>query len=184
MQEQIKEIASRIRELREISDISSDDMARQLSLVPEKYREYEEAKADIPASLLLEISKILKIEMTTLLTGENPRMNVYTVVRKDSGPSIERRSDYKYQSLAPNFIHKKAEPFIVKVEPKPADDVPHANAHPGQEFNYLLEGRMKLQIDASEIILEAGDSVYFDSTHEHYMMALDGKPARFIAIIF
>ena len=98
--------------------------------------------------------------------------------------SVERREAYKYQNLAANFIHKKAEPFLVTVEPKPSEGNVSKNSHPGQEFNYILEGRMKYYIHENEIVLEEGDSIFFDSNYPHAMESLDGKPARFLAIIF
>jgi len=59
----------------------------------------------------------------------------------------------------------------------------HANAHPGQEFNYVLEGRLKVLVHGNELVLEAGDCVYFDATHPHAMQAVGGKSARFLAFI-
>ncbi|MDQ1276724.1 MAG: hypothetical protein QG610_2302, partial [Euryarchaeota archaeon] len=81
------------------------------------------------------------------------------------------------------FIHKKAEFFIVTVEPKPEGAKPDTNAHPGQEFNYVLEGSLKVYIHNNEIVLNEGDSIYFDSNYQHAMKAMNGKPAKFLAVI-
>jgi quercetin dioxygenase-like cupin family protein len=183
MQEKIKEIASRVKELREISEVSASEMTSHLNIAPEKYAHYENGEEDIPASILVEIAQKLRVDTAVLLTGENPRMNIFTVTRNGKGVSVERRKEYKYQGLASNFVHKKAEPFVVTVEPKPDGTPIHTNSHPGQEMNYLLDGRLKMMIHGNEIILEAGDSIYFDSGYEHGMLALDGKAARFLAII-
>ncbi|MCD1295033.1 transcriptional regulator [Methanocella sp. CWC-04] len=183
MQEKIKEVAERVRELRDILNISLEDMSSYLRISPEKYLRYEKGEEDIPASILYEISHKLGVEMSILLTGEAPRMHYFTVTRKGQGVSVERRKQYKYQNLASNFINKKAEPFIVTVEPKPETSGIQTNSHPGQEFNYILEGSLKLIIKDNEFILEEGDSIYFDSGCEHAMVALGNKPARFLAII-
>lgn len=183
MQERIKEVASRVKELREILEISPDSMSSHLRISPETYRKYENGEEDVPASILYEISRKLGVEMSILLTGETPRMHYFTVTRKGQGVSVERRKQYKYQNLASNFINKKAEPFIVTVEPKPAGTPVHTNSHPGQEFNLVLEGSMKLLIRDHEITLNEGDSIYFDSGCEHAMVALNNKSARFLAII-
>ncbi len=88
-----------------------------------------------------------------------------------------------YQSLANNFLHKKAEPFLVTVNPD-SDEAPvPMNAHPGQEFNYMIEGTIKLIVDKHELVLNEGDSLFFDSGLQHGMKALNGKPAKFLAII-
>jgi transcriptional regulator with XRE-family HTH domain len=183
MQEKIKEVAARIKELRDILGISQEEMSSFLRMGTEKYRKYENGEEDIPASILYEISRKLGVEMSILLTGEAPRMHYFTVTRKGKGVSVERRKQYLYQSLAANFINKKAEPFIVTVKPKPARGAAQTNAHPGQEFNYVLEGSLKLLIKDHEIVLGEGDSIFFDSSCEHAMVALKNKPARFLAII-
>ncbi len=183
MQERIKEVATRIKELRDILGLSLDDMSSHLKLSKEKYLKYENGEEDIPASVLYEISRKLGVEMSILLTGETPRMHYFSVTRKGKGVSVERRKQYKYQSLASNFINKKAEPFVVTVEPKPAGTKVQTNTHPGQEFNFVLEGSLKLIIKDHEFILAEGDSIYFDSGCEHAMVALNNKPARFLAII-
>ncbi|MCQ1536645.1 helix-turn-helix domain-containing protein [Methanosarcina sp. KYL-1] len=183
MQEKIKEIASRVRELRELSDISLEEMADYLQVQAETYQNYENGTEDIPASILFEIAHKLQVDMATLLTGEEPRMNIFTVTREGKGVSVERRKQYKYQNLAEKFIHKKSEFFIVTVEPKPEGIRPGTNSHPGQEFNYVLEGSLKVYIHNNEIILNEGDSIFFDSNYEHAMEALGGKPAKFLAVI-
>ncbi len=183
MQERIKEVAARVRELRDILEISADDMAANLRISREKYLSYENGEEDIPASILYEVSQRLGVELSILLTGETPRMHYFSVTRKGQGVSVERRKQYKYQSLASNFINKKAEPLVVTVEPKPQNTIVQTNSHPGQEFNYVLEGSLKLIIKDHDIILEEGDSIYFDSSCDHAMVALNDKPARFLAII-
>lgn len=183
MQEKIKEIASRVRELRELSEISSEKMAEYLQVSEETYEKYENGTEDIPASILFEIAHRLQVDMAILLTGEEPRMNIFTVTRNGKGVSVERRKQYKYQNLAEKFIHKKAEFFIVTVEPKPRGTKPDTNSHPGQEFNYVLEGSLKVYIHNNEIILNEGDSIYFDSNYQHAMEAMNGEPAKFLAVI-
>lgn len=183
MQEKIKEIAARIRELRDISGISSEEMTEKLALTIDTYSKYENGEDDIPASVLLEIAQVLNVDMSVLLTGESPRMHIFSVTRKDKGVSVQRRKDYKYQNIAANFAHKKAEPFIVKVDPKPEGTPVSSNSHPGQEFDYVLEGTLKVVIHNNEIVLEEGDSIFFDSNYAHGMQAMGGKPAKFLAVI-
>ncbi len=183
MSEKRKDIAARLKELREIEGKPAEELARALGVSPAEYRDFEEGKADIPASALHDAAHALKTDLTELLTGEAPRMKVFTVTRKGGGVTVERRKDYQYRNLAANFAGRKIDAFEVTV---PADAGPsgaHANSHPGQEFDFVLEGRMLVRIHGNELTLEAGDCVYFDSNHGHSMQALDGKPARFLAMI-
>ena len=108
-------------------------------------------------------------------------MSSYFLTRAGKGVSIERTKVYKYQSLAAGFIHRQADPFIVTVEPN--DNPIHYNSHEGQEFNYVLEGQMMLSINGKELILNEGDSLYFNSKLPHGMKALNGKKVRFLAVI-
>jgi uncharacterized cupin superfamily protein len=110
-------------------------------------------------------------------------MNSYFLTRKGAGVSVERTKAYKYEALASGFRRRKADPFIVTVEPKPEGTPLYLNSHQGQEFNMVMEGRLLLNVDGKEIILNEGDSLYFDSTKPHGMMALDGKTVKFLAII-
>ena len=177
-----KDIGNRIKELRELSDISVQDIAQELNVDAKTYTQYEAGEVDIPASFIYEIANILQVDFSLLLTGEESRMSIFDVTRANKGVSIERRKEYKYENLCPKFIHKKAETFIVTVDPK-ENQIPSLNSHPGQEFNYILEGSVKIYIHNNEIILNEGDSIFFDSTHRHAMIALNDKPAKFLAVI-
>ncbi len=183
MEETIKEIAERIKGLRDITGISMDDMAKTLKISTELYQEYESGNVDIPASVLYILAQRFNIELTALLTGEDPHLHSYALTRNGKGISVERRQDYQYQNLALNFIHKKAEPFMVTVEPEPEDAPVHLNNHPGQEFDYVLEGTLKIVLGKHELILNEGDSLFYDSTIDHGMKALNGKTVKFLAII-
>jgi transcriptional regulator with XRE-family HTH domain len=183
MKEKMKEIAQRVSELRELSEVNLNEMADHLNMPVDTYKSYEEGKNDIPASVLYEIAQKLNVDMGLLLTGEETRMHIFTVTRKDKGVRVERRKQYKYENLAEKFIHKKAEPFIVTVKPRNEEGKPSTNSHPGQEFNYVIKGSLKIYIHDNEIVLEKGDSIFFDSSYKHAMEALNGKKAKFLAII-
>lgn len=182
MQEKIREIASRVKELRDLCDYSVCFMAKELGMAEQEYEKFESGASDIPASVLCEIARIFKVSTTVLLTGEDARLHIFSVTRKDKGVCVERRKAYKYQAIAANFSDKKFEPFIVTVEPKESEQI-STNTHPGHEFNYVLEGKLKVVIHQNEIELEAGDSIYFDSNYEHGMQAMDGRSAKFLAVV-
>lgn len=182
MKETIKDIGARVKELRKLSNFTTEEMVKECNVNEEEYIKYESGEKDIPASVLYEIAHKFKVDMGLLLTGEETRMHIFNVTRKNEGVSVERRKQYKYENLGEKFIHKKGETFIVTVEPKDIDK-PATNTHPGQEFNYLLEGSLKIYIHDNEIVLNKGDSIFFDSTYEHAMKALNNKPAKFLAVI-
>ena len=182
MNEFNKNIGNRVQELRKLSDISVKEIADDLNIDEETYSKYENGEVDIPASFLNEIARILGVDLSLLLTGEETRMNIFDVTRSGKGIIVERKKEYKYENLCKEFGHKKAEMFIVTVDSK-ENAIPSLNSHPGQEFNYVLEGSLKFYIHNHEIILNEGDSVFFDATHRHAMTAIGDKPARFLASI-
>lgn len=183
MNEQRKEIAARLKEIRQVEGLSSEQMAEKIMTPLETYLAWESGEADIPASALHDAAHVLGADLTELLTGEAPRLKIFTVTRKGKGVSVERRADYRYLNLATNFIGRKADVFEVTVPPETEKEGSHSNAHPGHEFNYVLEGRLRVNIHGNELILEPGDCVYFDAANAHSMQALDGRPARFLALI-
>lgn len=182
MEDQIKQIAQRLKGLREVLGISADDAATTCDITKEQYMIYESGQLDIPVSILHRMAHEYNFELTTLLSGDEPHMHSYSLTRKDKGILVDRRQAYKYQSLAGNYLNRKAEPFLVVVEPK-SDSIVSYNSHPGQEFNYIIEGRIKFFLGEKEMILQPGDSIYFDSGLPHGMLAEDGNSAKFLAII-
>ena len=183
MKEKIQLIADRIKELREISGLSAEALAPELGISTELLLQYESGAVDIPVGFLYNVAHKFGIELSAILTGENPRLHVYCVVRKDRGLNVERRKQYKYESLAFNFINKKAEPFIVRIEPDTESAPMEFNSHPGQEFNYVIEGELKVIIEAHEIVLNPGDSIYFDSAYKHAVKAMNQTPVKLLAIV-
>jgi transcriptional regulator with XRE-family HTH domain len=183
MTEQIKQIAERIKEIREISDISTETLAGKLGLTTYLYAKYESGNTDIPVGIIFKICELFNIELSVMLGGDNPRLRIYGVVRNGKGLKLERRKQYKYESLAYNFIHKDAEPFMVTIDPDPQNTMLEFNSHPGQEFNYVVNGSMMIIIDEHEIILNEGDSIYFDSGCKHAMKAMNNERVKFLAIV-
>ena len=180
MREELLWVAQRILGMRELSNLTPEEVAKVVGLDTDTYLAYEQGEADIPVSVLYELSHLYHIDLTVFLTGEEPRVTDYFVVRKNRGVAVDRRKEYDYQNLAYGFIDKFMEPFVVKVVPR---DEYSQYAHVGQEFSYVLEGTLQIFIGKYDVILDEGDSVYFSSEKPHGMRALHGKPAKFLSIL-
>ena len=184
MHDAIQQIGERLRGLRDVLDIPAEDVAQLCDLDIDTYLKMENGEGELSISSLQKISKKYGIALDVLLFGEEPHMSHYFLTRNGQGMSVERRKAYKYQSLASGFRGRSADPFMVTVEPKP-DDVPvHLNSHQGQEFNYVTSGTLQLTIGKKTLMLNEGDSIYFDATQPHGMKAVGDKAAQFLAIIF
>ena len=180
MKEKLQQIPKRIRELREILELTPEAVAAYLNISIEEYWGYEENEQDIPISVLYEIAALFGVDMTVLLTGDTPRMNTHTVVRRGEGVNVERFAGYKYSALSYNFIGRIMEPLLVELWPSDAE--PALVMHPGQEYNYVLSGKIKIRIGNLEYILNQGDSIYFDPLLPHGQQAVDGE-ASFLTVI-
>lgn len=183
MNEKIQEIAQRVRALRDINGLSAETVANKLGVDVQTYEDWEGGSADFPVGCLYELANFFSVDLTELITGEAPRLHTYSVTRSEKGPQVQRRSPYKYWSLAYNFQHRKAEPFLVQIDQESEHRPLELNSHPGQEFDYILEGRMLISVGSHEVELGVGDSIYFDASSPHGMKALGGNRVRFLAII-
>ena len=183
MNEQIRQIADRIRGLREIAQLSQETCAQDLGIPAPTYRSYESGEADIPASFLYQVAGKFHVELSSLLTGEEPRLRVYSVTRAGRGVKVDRRRDYGYQSLAFNFVDKHMEPFLVEFEPKKKEEISFLN-HRGEEFLFLFRGRLAFHYNQEEIILRPGDSLYFEADMPHAFRALKGKNAQGVVVVY
>lgn len=188
MTEQLREMGRRLADLRQIMDFTPESFAKEAGVTVEELTAYENGEKDFSFSFLYNAAEILGVDVVDLLSGQSPRLSTCCLVRKGEGLSVDRRASYAYKHLAFNFRSKMAEPFLVTVEPKggesPAEDAPPVlHAHEGQEFNYLLEGRLSFHIGEIVYELSPGDSIYFDSAVPHAMRAMDGKSATFLAVV-
>lgn len=183
MFDQIKQIAKRIIELREISELTEEQMAKELNLDIDVYRAYENAEVDFPVSILYEIAVKLGVDLTEILTGTSPKMHTGCLVRKGEGIEIERFKGYNFESVGYKFINRRMEPMIVTVGERTENSPPELVTHFGQEFNYVLEGTLKIILGSREYILNPGDSFYFDPTIPHAQCALGGKESKFLTVI-
>lgn len=183
MTEQLTEIGKRLYALRDIAEISLRDMAEKMDMSPEEYEAHETGQKDFSFSFLYNAAGILGVDVLDIISGESPKLSQCTLVRKGKGYDIVRRAAYDYKHLAFTFRNKKAEPFLVTIEPKPEEIEPDKHAHEGQEFNYVLTGAMKLYLGDDVYELFEGDSVYFDSGIRHAMRAMGNESAKFLVMV-
>lgn len=176
------EIAPRLRGLRDAIGLSPEEMAERLGVGADAVLNYESGKVEIPVSYLFNVANIFEVDLTVLISGGEARLNNHSLVKAGQGLSVDRRKDYAYKSLAYRFVGRRMEPFMVKVPPKSESELTF-NEHPGQEFIYMVRGRLELTLGTRKMILEPGDSVYFTSRTPHALRALDNQDAEFLDVI-
>ena len=182
MEDAYKQIAPRLRGLRDALDLSVDALAAKLGVSPDEVRLYESASVEIPVGYLLKVAQACQVDLTSLISGEDAHLRNYALVRKGEGMAVVRRKTYDYRDLAAKFKGRRMEPFLITVPPKEEKDLSF-NHHTGQEFMYVLEGRLEVRLDQKVLTLAPGDSLYFDSKTPHALRGLDGKQAVFLDVI-
>ena len=156
-------------------------MAGELNIPVKTYEAYEDLGENIPISAIYHMANIFRVDMSEIITGRTPRLDTYCVVPAGKGVKIDRYPGYNFQGLAYRFMNKIMEPMVVSVDPSEGD--PELVTHAGQELNFVLEGRVLVIFDDKRLVLEPGDSIYFNPLHPHGQKALDGKPAKFLTVI-
>lgn len=181
MEQQIKELTARIRELREVCGYTAERLAGELGISPEVYQSYETEGLNIPINIIFQIANKFGVDFNELLTGESGKLDTYQVVRAGQGLDAERFPGYHFKDLAYRFGHKIMQPLLVTLDP--AEECADLVRHSGQEFNLVLEGSICLAFDQEKLILHTGDSVYFNPRHPHGQSCVGDCPATFLTVI-
>ena len=183
--EKLMEVARRIREMREISGFTVEEMAEKTEVTVEEYRAYENGTVDFPFTFIHKCALAFGLGITDILEGESARLKSYTVTRRGGGRQTAEEEGISIVNVAPMFKNKIAEPYFCQydynesLQNKPI----HLTKHAGQEFDFVLSGKMKIQIGNNFEELQAGDSIYYNSSTPHGMIAIGGEDVKFIAII-
>ncbi len=185
MEPNIKEVADRICALREDSEFTYEDMAQATGRSVEEYIAQESGKEDLSFTFLYKCADKLGVDVIELLTGETPHLRGYSLTRANDGLSIRRRAGFEYLHKAPHFKNKLAEPFLVTAPylAEEQDRPIHLSYHEGQEIDYVISGKMRFAYEDHIEELEPGDMLMYDSSRGHGMIAIDGEPCTFIAIV-
>ena len=181
------DLALRIREMRTVAGYSVKEMAEKTQLTEAAYLMYENGEMDIPFTFIYKCANAFGIELTDLLEGRSPTLKSYTVTRKGEGLATARETEegITINNLAPNFHGKIGEPYWVRYEySESQQNKPiHCTTHSGQEFDYILKGKLKVRIGEHEEILKAGDSIFYNSSTPHGMIAVDKNDCVFLAFV-
>ncbi len=181
----ISEVAARIKELRQISGISVETMAKLTGVSREEYVACEMGQHDLSFAFIYRCSLAFKVGVTDIIEGESATLKSFTVTRRGEGQKIDQAHGMVYHSLASNFKNRVSEPLYVHSiydEAAEREDI-ELTTHDGQELDIVLKGSLKVQIGSHSVILNEGDTVYFDSSTPHGMIAVGGKDCEFYAIV-
>ena len=181
----IKEIAGRIRELRQITGISAEEMARRTDMTVEEYLQCENGNRNLSIAFLYRCTLSFGVDMGDLLEGHSPKLRSYALTRKGEVQRIEEAHHMIGFNLAAGFRNRIALPLYMELSYREnAENEPiELVTHEGQECDIVIRGHMKIQIGSKSEILHPGDCIYYDSGTPHGMIAVDGEDCAFYAIV-
>ena len=165
----IKEMAGRIRELREIEGLTAAQMAQNTGVSEAEYLACENGDSDLNFAFIYRCALAFNVDVTDIIEGQSPKLTSYTVTRSGQGQKIEQAHGMTYYNLAPSFQNRIAEPLYVRSvysEEAQKRDI-ELTTHSGQECDIIIEGHLKVQVGEHKEILGPGDSIYYDSATPH-----------------
>ena len=181
----IKEMAGRIRELREIEGLSVSQMAEKTGVTESEYLECENGNKDLNFAFIYRCALALSVNVTDIIEGYSPTLKGYTVTRHGSGQKIAQAHGMTYFNLAYAFKNRIAEPLYVRsvFNPEAQSKDIELTTHAGQECDIVVDGYLMVQIGEHKEVLGPGDSIYYDSDTPHGMIAVNGRDCIFYAIV-
>ncbi len=181
----IMEMASRIRDLREILNLTTADMAAKTGVSEEEYIRCENGTSDLNFAFIYRCSLALGVNVTDIIEGHSPTLKSYTLTRRGAGQEIANAHGMTYYNLAYAFQNRIAEPLYVcsKYDETAQYRDIELTSHAGQELDLVVEGHLLVQIGEHRETLGPGDSIYYDSDTPHGMIAVNGEDCIFYAIV-
>ena len=181
----IREMASRIRELREIEGISPEEMARRTGTTTEEYLEAENGKVELNFTFLYKCALAFGVDVTDIIEGSSPKLASYTVTKAGGGQAVSSAHGMTYYNMAYAFRNRIAEPLYVRSiydEEAQHRDI-ELTSHAGQECDIVVSGNLIVQVGEHKELLGPGDTIYYDSGTPHGMIATGGTDCVFYAIV-
>ena len=180
-------VGERVRDVRAHRGLSLQDIVQRTGIDEKTLAGIEAGEIAPPLGVIIKLAKALEMKMGFFISGEESRP--YTVVRRTDRHVVSRhdstkgrRYGYEFESLAPHKKDRHMEPFLVTLDPAETEE--ERSTHDGQEFIYVLEGRMEVRLDEEVLVLDPGDAIYYDSTVPHLVKCHGDRPTRILAVLY
>ena len=181
----VDDVGDRILKIREEKNLSLDEISKMTGFEVEFLSKIENKELQPQLGTVIKLSKALDSAFGRLVSGVGEKL--YSITRKDERRTISRSTSkkgqkkiYTYKSLAPDVKGRHMEAFLVLLEEDPEKET---SLHEGEEFIFVLDGEVILEIGEDKFVLEPGDSAYYLSTTAHHIAAKNGK-ATILAVMY
>lgn len=181
----LEDVGQRIRKIREEKGLTLEELSRLTGFDVDFLASLEKNEAQPQLGTVIKLSKALDSAFGRLVSGVGDKL--YSVTRKSERRTVSRSTSktgqkqvYTYKSLAPEVKGRHMEALIVQLEVDPDKEI---SIHDGEEFIFVLDGIVALEIGDDKFELEPGDSVYYLSTTPHHIAAKKDK-ATILAVLY
>jgi len=163
------------------------EVSRRTGLPVSTLSKVENDKMSLSYDKLARISRGLDIDIGQLFSSEvNPPLSLATgrrsITRAGEGRLIETET-YVTTYCATDLLNKRFVPLIAEIHARSTAEFSEMIRHPGEEYAFVLEGTVELHTDLyAPVILETGDSIYFDSGMGHVYINIGPGRCRVMSI--
>ena len=181
----LKEMAARIREMREIIGYTTEQMAEATGVTVAEYESVEAAATDPTFNFLHQCAITFGVDINALLEGHSAHLSGYEVTRAGQGPVTATESHMTIRNQAAMFKDRLGTPYWVtyRYDEKLMDQPIATTTHAGHEFDIVLKGSMKIRVGDHVELLNEGDSIYYKSSTPHGMIAATPAGVTFLAMV-
>lgn len=173
----LEPIGKKIRKVRLEKKLTLDNMANETGLSVAYLKEVESGETRPPVGALLQISRALGIDSEFFFREQESQM-------ENRIRAFTKRTDnYAYTTLTPGAENKHLKAFRVVIEARKAHEGV-GYQHPGEEFVYVLRGLMEITVGDHVNVLEAGESLHFNSSIRHRMRNTGEQDAELLVVIY
>ena len=185
MENKLRQIASRIRELRAVTGLSVEEMARRTGTTVAEYEACEAGERNLSIAFLYHCTLSFGVDLGDLLEGKSPTLRSYALTRRGEGQRIEEMHGMVGESLAADFKNRIALPLYMELAYREGAELSDSDllTHEGQECDIVIRGRMRIRIGEHTEVLGPGDCIYYDSATPHGMIAEGDEDCAFYAIV-
>ncbi|MBL4785142.1 MAG: helix-turn-helix transcriptional regulator [Cohaesibacteraceae bacterium] len=177
-------IGERVKSFRKDKGLSLSEVSRQSNISEATLSRIENEQTLVSAANLYILSQVLDVDITAFFEDASKpiRNGVRSIARKNQGIELET-ARYKAQVLCTDLSSKKMHPAIDTIAARTLDDAGGYNAHPGEEYLYVLKGKLILYSEHyAPLLLDETDSIYFDGTMGHAYVSGSSIPAQILVI--
>ena len=172
-------IGENLRKLIDDNVLNTDFVIKQAGIGKSEFENILENKTTPPVSLLLKLSRVLNVDISNIIYGHSFKPKRAVATNREDRINIRRRKGYDYESLAPYYAGRSMEPLLVEVIGSENQEI---SIHKGEEFHYVLSGKIKTTVGQEEFILQEGDTLYFDSSLPHKIESTSGTSKLLVVI--